>query len=120
MNSLDLIRSKILKLYKTNPNIHINAAITNSKAILKNEPVVIKGVYPHIFQIEERSDGSPKTHTLQYSDVLINHIEIYLSIYKSSSIKYAHIHHSFPIATLCYILLLDFLALAFSLMGEQD
>lgn len=76
MNALDSIRSKILKLYKANPNIHINAALTNSKAVLKNEPVVIKEVYPHIFQIEERSSGAPKTHTLQYSDVLINHIEI--------------------------------------------
>lgn len=76
MNALDSIRSKILKLYKTNPNIHINAALTNSKAVLKNEPVVIKGVYPHIFQIEERSSGAPKTHTLQYSDILINRIEI--------------------------------------------
>jgi len=38
--------------------------------------VVIKGVYPHIFQIEERSSGSTKCHTLQYTDVLLHHIEI--------------------------------------------
>lgn len=76
MNSLDIIRSKIQKLYNNNPSIHINVAITRPKVILKNEPVVIKGIYPHIFQIEERSSGFPKTHTVQYSDVLLNHIEI--------------------------------------------
>ena len=76
MNSLDIIKAKIQKLYKTNPNIHINVAITSPKVNLKNEPVVIKGVYPHIFQIEERGNGSPKTHTLQYSDVLLHLIDI--------------------------------------------
>jgi uncharacterized protein Veg len=76
MNSLDIIKAKMQKLYKTNRNIHINVAITSPKVNLKNEPVVIKGVYPHIFQIEEKSSGSPKTHTLQYTDVLLHHIEI--------------------------------------------
>ena len=76
MNSLDIIKAKIQKLYKTNPNIHINIAITSPKVNLKNEPVVIKGVYPHIFQIEERSSGSPKTHTHQYTEVLLHHIDI--------------------------------------------
>lgn len=76
MTSLDIIKSKIQKLYKTNPNIHINVAIAHPKLNLKNEPVVIKGIYPHIFQIEEKSSSSPKTHTLQYTDVLLHHIEI--------------------------------------------
>ena len=76
MNSLDIIKSKIQKLYKTNPNIHINVAITSPKINLKNESVVIKGVYSHIFQIEERGSGTPKCHTLQYTDVLLHHVEI--------------------------------------------
>ena len=76
MNLLDIIKAKMQKLYKTNPNIHINVAITSPKVNLKNEPVVIKGVYPHILQIEEKSSGSSKTHTLQYTDVLLHHIEI--------------------------------------------
>ncbi len=50
MTSLDMIKSKIQKLYKTNLSIHINVATTNPKVNLKNEPVVIKGVYPHIFR----------------------------------------------------------------------
>ena len=60
MTSLNIIKSKIQRLYKTNPDIHINVAITSPKVNLKNEPVVIKGVYPHIFQIEERGSVLPK------------------------------------------------------------
>ncbi|MBQ6809416.1 MAG: hypothetical protein IJP09_01750 [Clostridia bacterium] len=74
--SLDSIKSKIKKLHQTNPNIHINVSMTNPKIHLKNEAVTIKSVYPHIFQIEENSTGVTKSHTLQYTDVLMKHIEI--------------------------------------------
>lgn len=76
MNSLDIIRAKIQKLYHTNPKIHINVAMTSPKIVLKEESVVIKGVYPHIFQIETQNNGSSKTYTLQYTDVLLHHIDI--------------------------------------------
>lgn len=76
MNSLEAIRDKIQKLYHTDPHIRINVTLTRSRIELKDEPVTIKGVYRHIFQIEEQSSGAPKTHTLQYSDILIGHIEI--------------------------------------------
>lgn len=76
MSSLENIKAKIEKLYKTNPNIHINVALVNPRLNIKNDPAVIKGVYPYIFQIEENSSGKPKCHTLQYEDVLINRIEI--------------------------------------------
>ncbi len=35
------------------PYIHINISISNPKVTLNNVPVIIKGVYPHIFQIED-------------------------------------------------------------------
>jgi len=76
MNALDSIKTKIQKLYKSNPHVHINVAIPSPRVNLENQSVLITGVYPHIFQIEERSTGSPKTYTLQYSDVLLRHIEI--------------------------------------------
>ena len=76
MNTLDTIRAKLQRLYNTDPHIRINVALTNPKINLKNEQVTIIGIYTHIFQIEERSSGSPKKHTLQYSDILIGHIEI--------------------------------------------
>lgn len=76
MNALDVIKYKIKKLYNTNPNIHVNVSITRSKVALKNEPAIIKNIYPHIFQIEEHSSGAPRCHTLQYSDILTKQIEI--------------------------------------------
>ena len=76
MAALDVIKSKIQNLYQTNPNIHINVAVTHPKVNRKNEPVVIRGVYPHIFQIEERSSGSPKLRTIPYTEVLLHYADI--------------------------------------------
>lgn len=76
MNSLDEIRVKIQKLYQINPKIRINVTLTRPKIDLKNEQVTITGVYPHIFQIEDKTGGITKNYTLQYSDILIGHIEI--------------------------------------------
>ncbi len=76
MTSLDAIRAEIKRLYETNPNIHMNVSMINPRVTLSNEPVIIKGVYPHIFQIEEHSGGTPKNYIIQYADVLTGHIEI--------------------------------------------
>ena len=76
MNTLSIIKSKIQELYQSNPNIHIHVSIAKPRIILKNEPVVIKGVYPHIFQIEEQYGDTVKCHTLQYADILTKNIQI--------------------------------------------
>ena len=76
MNSFDLIKKGILTLYKTNPNIHVNVTISNPKVNLKNRPVVIKGVYPHVFQIEDRSGSPNACHTISYIDILTGNVEI--------------------------------------------
>lgn len=76
MNELDFIKLRIKKLYESKPNIHINISIAHPKLNLTNDPVIIKGVYPHVFRIEECSSGVPKCHTLQYTDVLTKQIEI--------------------------------------------
>lgn len=76
MTQLTIIKDKIKKLYKTNPNIHINVLMKRPNICLTNEPAIIKGVYPHIFQIEERSSGLSRCYTIQYTDVLTKCIEI--------------------------------------------
>ncbi|HJD22883.1 MAG TPA: hypothetical protein H9694_01930 [Firmicutes bacterium] len=76
MTSLEAIRSKIKGLYKSNPNIHVSVSTSHPRICLKNEPAVLKGVYPHIFQIEERSSGVPKCHTIQYTEVITKQIEL--------------------------------------------
>lgn len=76
MTALDIIKNKIKILYETNPNIHINISMTHPKICLRNDPVKITGIYKNVFRIEENSSGSPKCHTLQYTDILTKQIEI--------------------------------------------
>lgn len=76
MNTTDHIKNRIIELYNTNPNVHVNVCITSPKVNVKNDPVLIKGVYKNIFQIEETSSGFAKTHTFQYNDVLTKRIQI--------------------------------------------
>ncbi len=74
--TIEEIKSKIKTLYETNPKIHINVAISRPKVVLQNDEATIKGVYPHVFIIEEYSKGAPHCHTLQYVDVFTKRIEI--------------------------------------------
>ena len=76
MNSIDLIKSKILSMYKTNSRVHVNISMGNPKKYLRNIPAVIKAVYPHVFQLEDCSANSSGCHTFQYVDVLTKNIEI--------------------------------------------
>ncbi|MBQ7962010.1 MAG: hypothetical protein IJ289_05365 [Clostridia bacterium] len=76
MYSPESIRNKIAELYKIHPEIHISIETTHPKLTLVNGPAVIKRVYSHIFQVEEKSSGSPQCHTFQYTDILIKKVEI--------------------------------------------
>ncbi len=76
MTSTEIIREKIRALYKSNPDIHMNVALTHPRLNLENASVRITGVYRNIFQVEDCSEGKPKRHTMQYSDVLVRHIVI--------------------------------------------
>lgn len=71
---LDLIRMQVQKLFQTHPKIHINVCLTRPKMELENVSARIIGAYPHIFQIQECAEG--KKYTLQYTDILLNHIQI--------------------------------------------
>lgn len=76
MSSIDIIRLKIKKLYEVCPDIHINVSMKNPKITRKNVSATITGVYPHVFQVRDKSGDGKKSYTLQYSDVLIKQIEI--------------------------------------------
>ena len=76
MLSIEKIKKRIAELYKKNPNIHVNINMTSPRTNLSDYPVVITGVYPYIFQIEETYSGIPKRHFIQYNDVLANHFQI--------------------------------------------
>lgn len=70
------VRLQIKRRYETNPKMRINVALTQPKLHLEDVEVTITGVFSHIFQIEETDSGKPLRHTLQYSDILLHHIEI--------------------------------------------
>ncbi|MBQ9715658.1 MAG: hypothetical protein IJV77_04545 [Clostridia bacterium] len=76
MSTTSQIKEKIETLFKTNPNVHVTVNMTSPKVHVDNQPAVIKGVYKHIFQLEENSSGKSQTHTLQYNDVLTKHVII--------------------------------------------
>ena len=76
MTELELIKNKIKHLYENNPEIHINVMINHPKTEITNDLATIKGVYSHVFRIEEYSKDRPQCHTLQYTDVMTGRIEI--------------------------------------------
>ena len=76
MSEIQQIRQRISDRYKSNPKIRINISISQPKLHLSNIPAKITGVYAHIFQIEETTDGQVRRHTMQYADVLTHNIEI--------------------------------------------
>ncbi len=76
MTSLDAVKNELSRLFRTDPRVHVNVSLSHPKVCVQNEAVVIKGIYPHIFQIEEYSSGAPKCHTVQYSDLLTKNVEI--------------------------------------------
>ena len=73
MSSIDILKNKVRKLYNTHPDVHVNVSVNNPRVRLTNEPAVIRGVYPHVFTIEMKTQGK---QTLQYTDLLMGNIEI--------------------------------------------
>ena len=79
LSSLADIRRKIQFLYKSNPNVHVNINVRlprTPRQTLTDLPVVIKGVYPNVFQIEDTSSGKPKLYMHQYNEIATKEIEI--------------------------------------------
>ena len=76
MRSIETIRDRIAKLYVTHPDVHINISMTSPKVSVRNEPVRITGVYPHLFRIEEKNTGVPRSFTHRYTDLLTGRVEI--------------------------------------------
>ena len=76
MTAQDTLRAKLENQMKKSPEIHVTVSLSHPRVVLEKEPAVIKGVYAHIFQIEEYSTGAPVCRTLQYNDILSGHITV--------------------------------------------
>lgn len=76
MGTIDQIKSKIKKLYETNPNIHVNAKVSRPKGETGPVSAAITSVYPNFFCIEESSCGYAKKHTIRYAEVLTGQVHV--------------------------------------------
>ena len=77
MNALDNIKNSIRYLYKTNPDIHVNVTLKRPhRKTFYNLPVVIRDVYPHMFQVEYKEGGIARLYMHQYTDIITKDIEI--------------------------------------------
>lgn len=79
LSSLTDIRNKVQFLYRTHPNVHVNVHVRHPRMprqTLTDLPVVIKGVFPNVFQIEDTSTGIPKLYMHQYNEIATKEIEI--------------------------------------------
>lgn len=76
MTEIERIKARIDTLFKENERIHITVTTSRPRIYLKDFPVVIKGVYPHVFRVEEIGVENPHCYTFQYTDLLTNDVKI--------------------------------------------
>lgn len=77
MTALDNIKNSIRYLYKTHPDIHVNVTLKRPhRQTFSNLPVVIRDVYPHMFQVEYKEGGKARLYMHQYTDIITKDIEI--------------------------------------------
>lgn len=74
--TIETIRRDIRALFETAPHIHVNVTMRHPKVSVQNGEAVIKGVYPNLFQIEEKELGYTRCHSVQYNDVLMGRVEV--------------------------------------------
>ena len=75
-SSTDQVREYLRKWFESNPVLHIDVSLKQPRLQLSNVEVVITGVYAHVFRIEERAPGVNRSHTMQYTDVLLHALDI--------------------------------------------
>ncbi len=76
MTEIDTIKKRLLRLYKTNPEIHIDVSFTRPKVSGNHIPARILGVYTNLFTIEEGSSGRMQTRSIKYSDIITGSISV--------------------------------------------
>lgn len=73
--TIDSCKARIEGIYKRNPHVRLNIALTHSKVVQDAEGTIV-GVYRHCFCVEERSCGTPQRHTFTFADLLTKRVEI--------------------------------------------
>ncbi len=75
MSDLDLVKSKIKKLYEANPLVYVDVTISRQKLDIQKATAKIVGVYPNLFRLEDSI--TKEKYTVQYTELLMGHIAIY-------------------------------------------
>ncbi len=76
MTAIEEIKERITALYNQRQRVHITINLSHPRINLNQTPVIITGVYPHVFRVEELYSEIKKSHTLQYNDLLTSNVRI--------------------------------------------
>ncbi|MBQ7323474.1 MAG: hypothetical protein IJW96_02795 [Clostridia bacterium] len=70
------MRTWIHDLYQRNADIQVTMHTIRPKSDWDKIPAKIVGVYPHFFQITQQTKGISSIHTITYTDLCIQNIQI--------------------------------------------
>lgn len=73
--TVESVRGQIRQLWQSNPRVRISVQIPHTKVVQDSE-VLITGVHPHVFCVEESVGGTVQRHAFQYTDVLTRRVAI--------------------------------------------
>jgi len=76
MKTIEEIKEGIRHLFESDPRVHVSITMLHPKVSVKEASVVILDVYPHIFRIRETEGASPKSYSVQYTEVLTGQVVI--------------------------------------------
>lgn len=77
-NQADLqqVKNRMERLRKEGTPVRVSVMGLRCKPEIKEEPAVVTGLFPRVFTVEMAGDFLPKTHSLQYIDVLTGQVVI--------------------------------------------
>lgn len=76
MTAMERIKARVNELFLEGNEIHVSIILSHPRIHLENAVCVIKGVYPHIFMIEQIDLERPVSYSLQYTDLLTECVKI--------------------------------------------
>lgn len=76
MTAIERIKARVNELFLKGGEIHVSITLYHPRVYLNDAPFVIKGVYNHLFRIEEVGVSQPRIFTIQYTELLTEAVKI--------------------------------------------
>ncbi len=76
MTAMEKIKARVKELFLLGDKIHVTITLSHPRIHLNDAPCIIKGVYPHIFVVEQIGADIPSSYSLQYTDLLTECVKI--------------------------------------------